>query len=1160
MTYIKSLIMHGFKSFAKKTKIELKPGFNCIIGPNGAGKSNVFDALCFVLGKSSAKGLRVERASNLIYNGGKTGSPAKKAEVTVVFDNSNNLFPVEGDLQLTRIVKQNGQSIYKINGKTTTRQQVLEILSLAKIRPEGYNIILQGDIIRFIDMSNLERRKVIEDASGIYIYEEKKEKALRELSRVEERIHEANIILAERKAMIDELEKDYKLAKKYKDLESKIKQNKKLVLVTNLRKKEKEKERIDKDISNKEQRKKDYKKKIEELEKKISEKKKAIDKINREIEKRGEKEQVEAHRRVESLKVEIAILKEKLLNLENEFLETENREKQLRDEYKSIKEKIERNNKEIKQKEELINKKKKELNELKRKIDSLRSKYSMEKVMEKEKEIETIEKEIEELEQETLKMRQEEQELVKKQGQVEVLLQGIDSKMERIKQIEKEHKEQLKKLEQLKKEFTKTATALSNAIDHDSELVKQIMNARNKLDHKREELARKKVKAESIAEVAAGDLAIKKVLSKNMFGVYGTIGQLGSVEKKYVKAMSTAVGRRIKDIIVEDDKIAEEIINYLKKQRIGVVNLLPLKQLSPPSIDPRIKALKKIEGVEGLAIELISYDKKYEKAFRYVLGNTLIVKDIETARKVGIGKGVRMVTLDGDLIEAGGAMRGGYSKQVRSGFVEKEVMEEIELLEKEINDLEKLINNLEQERKSNEQKISELRSKKAELEGEIIKQEKALHLSIEDLDASKEEKESLEMEARELRKQLMELRRKIMEKTRRIVSLKQKRQEIKDEISKTRSPTILAEIKAYEEKQREIEKELLTMESSINTLRSEINNVLKREEERIKKILMEIEKNNKSAKERKQELEKEIKEKTIELKKEEEKEKELLGKFKDLFKDRSLLSEELQKLEEKRIELLTKLKEIEVELNNLSLEKARVMGEIAGIEEELKEYKDIEIIEDKPLEKAKREIKEFERMIAGMSVNLKALETYEIAKKELEGLEEKKDLLEREKQDVLKLINEIETKKKEIFMRTFNIINKNFSAIFKLLSTKGEAFLELEDKKEIFNGGIFIKVRLKGNKYLDIRSLSGGEKTLTALALIFALQEYEPAFFYIFDEVDAALDKRNSEKLGELIANYSKKAQYIVVTHNDAVMENAHYLYGVSIDKNGVSKITSLEL
>ena len=223
MVHIKRMVMQGFKSFAQKTEIVMGTGFNCILGPNGSGKSNVLDALCFVLGKKSAKSLRAEKSANLIYNGGKSKSPAKFASVTIYFDNSDTEFPVEeNEVVVSRTVKMTGTSVYKINGKTVTRLQVAELLSHARINPDGYNIVLQGDIVRIVEMSPLDRRRIIEEIAGINVYEEKKQKALNELNKVEEKLKESDIILAERQAYLRELKKERNQAMKFKDLDEKI--------------------------------------------------------------------------------------------------------------------------------------------------------------------------------------------------------------------------------------------------------------------------------------------------------------------------------------------------------------------------------------------------------------------------------------------------------------------------------------------------------------------------------------------------------------------------------------------------------------------------------------------------------------------------------------------------------------------------------------------------------------------------------------------------------------------------------------------------------------------------------------------------------------------------------------------------------------------------
>jgi chromosome segregation protein len=262
----------------------------------------------------------------------------------------------------------------------------------------------------------------------------------------------------------------------------------------------------------------------------------------------------------------------------------------------------------------------------------------------------------------------------------------------------------------------------------------------------------------------------------------------------------------------------------------------------------------------------------------------------------------------------------------------------------------------------------------------------------------------------------------------------------------------------------------------------------------------------------------------------------------------------LYKTEEKR-------RNIESSLNKLSLDNAKVSAELQGLLEEFKEFEGVVLFKSKEKEKIKKEIWEFEKMVKDIgAVNMRALEIYDQVQKEYNNVLEKKAKLKQEKEDVLIMMNEIETRKKDLFLNTYEAINDNFKDKFSHLTTKGEATLELEDPETVFEGGLNIKVRLTGKKYLDIRSLSGGEKTMTALAFLFAVQDHEPAPFYVLDEVDAALDKRNSEKLAQLIRQYVNKAQYVVISHNDGVISEADNLYGVSMNEHGISKIVSLSI
>jgi chromosome segregation protein len=394
-----------------------------------------------------------------------------------------------------------------------------------------------------------------------------------------------------------------------------------------------------------------------------------------------------------------------------------------------------------------------------------------------------------------------------------------------------------------------------------------------------------------------------------------------------------------------------------------------------------------------------------------------------------------------------------------------------------------------------------------------------------------------------------------------MAQLKMEKQKLRDSLSQLRNPSLLAELQTLEQKRSEIENERITIRANLASLNAQKTTVHQPELENISKIF-------------KQQAAEEIKfnkeHETLSAKRKEneallkEKEKEAAAfykQFQKLFDERNDLQEAMNKIEGKIIEEEDKVRKVEQQRGSINISLAGVRAEMAGIQEEYKQYEGVEIFKTKEQDDIEREIKQFERMMQDLgAINMKALEIYETVEKEYTDLLSKKTVLIKEREQVMILINEIETKKKEIFLKMFHIVNEQFKKIFQQLNTKGEAFLELENPEDPLTAGMNIKVRLSGTKFLDIRSLSGGEKTMTALAFLFAIQEHEPAQFYILDEVDAALDKRNAEKLAKLIRQYSEKVQYIMISHNDVVITEADNLYGVSMNEHGESKVTSLRV
>jgi len=1155
------MVMRGFKSFAKHTELTFGSNFNCVLGPNGAGKSNVLDSLCFVLGKSSAKSMRAERSSNLIYNGGKSKKSAKEGEVSIYFDNSNKRFPTDDpEVKITRIVRQNGQSIYKINDKVRTRQEIVDLLNLAKIDPDGYNVILQGDITTFVEMHPVERRMLIEEVSGISIYEEKKQKALNQLEKVGERLKEAEIVLAERKTYLKELKKDRDQAQKFKEMGNKIDQNKASLLKIQIDKKEKEKSEFQSNLEKTKQELNKINQRINQLKQQNTEKKQEIENISKEIEEKGEVEQVSLNKEIETLKIDLTKKHARTETLSTELQKIEKRRQDLKNSLKETDQKISELKTEKEETEKQKEETEKQKQELTNKISIFRDKNKLQELADVEKNIEEIDKKAEEFQKNIHNLREQQHNLIRQKDLLEHQINTIDEQVKKVEEIEKEHKKEIDALKSRRETFKKTTLELNKSLNEDSSLAVQIDNSRKKLANSREEEAKLQARHLTIKETTKSDIAIKKILEQKGKGIYGTISELGEVNSKYSLALEIAAGQRLKSIVVENEKIATEQIKYLKQNKLGIATFIPLNKIKPKPILEEIKKLSKAKGCHGLAIDLVNFDDKFKKAFQYIFSNTLVVDSIDTARRLGIGK-ARMVTMDGDLAEISGVMHGGYRKRRALGFTEKEITSDMEKYGKEISGTENTLQVLEKRRKENEEKINNLRQTKAHLEADILKVEKTLHLEPTDLEISKTKKQELKADAEKLQKQIDEILNKISEKNKELANNRIQKQELRNKTSQLRDPELLAELATFEEKRNEINEEIGKLNANIKNIDTQINTIHLKEKEKIQQILKQILKEEEEFKTEIDYIQKETTEKQEELKKKENTAKDFHSRFRALFEKRSKISEEITKDETIISNRIDDSRKVEIRQNTLTLKHAEIASELAGLQQEFQQYEGVEILTNRTEDQLKYEISKFEKMkIEIGTVNMRALEIYDNVEKEYNNLLEKKSTLITEKDDVLKMMGEIEEKKTDLFMKNFDVINNNFKNIFSQLTTKGEATLELENKQNPFEGGLGVKVRITGQKFLDIRSLSGGEKTLTALAFIFSIQEHEPASFYILDEVDAALDKRNSEKFAKLISKYAEKAQYIIISHNDGVITEASNLYGVSMDEHGISKVVSLKV
>ena len=954
MVYIKKMVMHGFKSFAHRTEIIFDPESNVILGANGSGKSNISDALCFVLGRLSIKSIRAAKAKNLLFMGSKYIKPAKEAVVDLVFDNKDRIIPMENDeIHITRIVRRNGQSIYKINQEVKTRTEVIEMLAQVGIDPHGFNIILQGQIHSIVRMQSEERRKIIEEVAGISIYESRKEKSLHELEKTEEKLREISAILRERTGYLKNLDKEREQALKFKELETITKRAKATILQKKIEGKQKEIEAILKSIKEKSHYKEKIRGNIEKIQKEIENLSSNINQINKNIQQATGIEQETIHNHVANLKAELEGLRVRRENYEN-------------------------------RKEEI----KLRIEEIKKTIPSL-------------------ENEIADLKKESPILAQKSNELKKKKSELGALederskILSFKGDFQTLKEIIKEKERQL-----------------SKAIVGSESLLKQMEELSSKLIYKNEEECLK-------------DISLQKSLIHNKEKLLQEFKEHSVKDEKFLSVAEAEI-ERIKKI---KNQVKDLEICPLCQNKITVNHISHVIKESEARISEVVATIDSLnENLSSLHSSIENTEKELKE-----IKKSLSSAEIEVVNH-------------------------------RSN---KEKNEQLKIVLEQEKSLKNELNSLEEKRKFLENKVSLLPSIQEKYDLKILEIE-----------------------------------------------------EISSRTSHDINTTLLY-------KERDVE----------NT-----KNIIKRSSMDLENIQKEI-----------LELTEKIKDKLSILGENEEKEQELNKRFKNMFEKRDIFQKRLQ---EKNIifsETQSEIKQVDEQINYLKIGKARLDAEHDALKMEISDYAGIEILSGN-MQVIEERLKKAQEALSRIgSINMRALEVYEEVKKEYIIVQDKVDILNKEKQEILNIINEIDKKKNSSFMKTFKAINDLFSQNFTRLSSKGFAFLEIENKDNIFEGGINIIIKMGKGKYLDVKSLSGGEQTIVALSLLFAIQEYKPYNFYIFDEIDAALDKRNSERLASLVNKYMKSGQYIIITHNDAIILNSNILYGVSMHE-GVSKILSLKV
>lgn len=1161
--YIKQLEIDNFKSFANKSEIPLLKGFTTVSGPNGSGKSNIIDSVLFALGLANASELRAENLSHFIS----TYTKRNEAFVKVTFGDTEN----GDDLTIGRKIRKTSQgyaSTYYINDSVTTLTNVHALLEKYNVTPNSYNVMMQGDVTGIIGCTSKNRRKIIDEIAGIADFDRRIEQATNELTTVEQRVERSTFILNEVDKRLEELKEEREVALKFQKLreektglESQINKVRFFDIKRNL-------ERAHENILEFTKKKKEEEVKNKDLDERLNLIKQKYQEISELVKEKGEAHQIELKKQEEALKGEI----DRKNNASNYA------DKQIHDGLRSIenakngiegfKKKIDDFKLKIKLKEDEIslikeNTKTRET-ELKKILEDMTGlNATADQHIEKRN---RLRKQLEDLKDEETKLLQTKLPLESDLKNLQKELDEAKAKLEELTEMKANFasNQDLKKtlIEQLQKEMADFKTIQQTTL-HDLDTTKNEINDLNY----NIQMAYRKITTMEAKKQAAEDAnfgrAIDTVMNAKLRGVHAPLAQLGTVDKEYSVAMEVAFGGRMAHVVVDDEHVASVAIELLKSSNAGRATFIPLNKIKKA---PTRLQLPKDKGVIDFAINLVDFDDEYIDAFFYAVGDTIVVEDIECAKKL-IGK-YRMVTLSGELLEKSGSMTGGTRLRTGLSFSQNDD-DELNKFKDRLKEMEQKLGSLENKKSSLEAKLEDVRGKYSDSMSEYSKSK----VELDNMNRNYENSENIlkvkaefvtatEPKIAELNKKLD----KLEEKNVKIYDDMAVCQEEIDEVEKLINDKDLKDLKekteGVESEIKRLQTKLMSAENDKNELNRQISfheNLIETKQEEI----VGIEHNN--------------------IKLEEDK-KRYANDIVDLNKKMEELHEQIVQIEEKLGKLLKERDDINAELIELEKQKHIRTADIERIAEQIESFKarrkelepelenatrelqdaGVEINKLEPIEISIEEItskiQRLEKRMAELGdVNMKALTAYDEVLSRQTSIKEQIETLSKERKEILERMQGYEQLKKETFMKTYNNINENFKEVFHQLS-EGEGELVLEEPDDPLAGGLDMKVSIRDKKHQRLASLSGGEKSLTALAFVFAIQRYMPSPFYALDEVDASLDTMNVERIAQMVQKQAKDTQFIVVSHRRPMIESANRTLGVTQKEKGITKVTGIKL
>ena len=1179
--YLKRLELHGFKSFADKTVLEFMPGITVVIGPNGSGKSNISDSIRWVLGEQSMKSLRGTKSEDIIFAGTETRKSLGFAEVSIVIDNSDERLPIDyTEVTVTRRIYRSGESGYFINKAPCRLKDILELFMDTGIGKDGYSIIGQGKIDEILSNKSEDRRRIFEEAAGIVKYRARKEESEKKLEQTKLNLVRINDILVEIEGNIEPLRKQSEKAKTYLDLREKLKSIEIGLFIYNINEDKRKISEIIENLNILEDQNKSEKEKLENFQKSKETLKNSIEKINLEIEDK-QKESFETTRNIEKLNADINLSVQKIeSNKENyeryinEINELDNRIKELEEEKNERVLKQEKLSEEKNKYESELQEKQKELEEInsklsKEELEIERKKEELSNLVDSkyEKNSQINEKKInlENLQKRKKVLEDDIYEYISEKDSKQIEKQDILSNFHEIEDKRNKLIVSIKDIQEKKKESNEKISFYEKEINN---LLSEINMKSSKLKFLQETEKDKEGYVKSVKSILLA-LDKDKELAK---GVHGVLANLLLVEEKYQVAIEMALGQAMQNIVTDTDKEAKKLIEYLRKNNIGRASFLPISEIKGKKLD-KIN-LKGINGVVGIASDLVKVNNIYEKIILNLLGRTVVVDDIDNA--VLLAKqnsySFRIVTLKGDIINPSGSITGGavINKTVnilgRKREIEelqdivRELNNKLEFKKKEKDEYIKSIedvliesNNLDKNLQEIEIVYATQKQKLELLDIDILKKEEQLNNNKAKLNTLEQEENSNLKEKEQLEKEILEI----------------------DELIDKMNIEINNFVENNKDSQKYIDDlnyEITNLKISVTSFNESglsINEIVKRVEEDIintnknkeSKLALcnDIEKNNEDLDKKIELLKDNIKNANVNLE-ENNNQLEIIKNAKKSEEEKLVIVEEDIISQFNTIETLKEqISKVEIRKSKYELDLEQIINKMWDEYEvtpnNVENYEKTENVQE-----VQSKVSEIRGKIKELgSINIDSIEDYKQTKQRYDFIMEQKNDLEETGVKLNKVIDDMLKIMEKQFKEQFNIINKNFGEIFSELFGGGKAELKLADGN-VLECGIDIEAQPPGKKLQNMMLLSGGERALTAIALLFAILKINPAPFCVLDEIEAALDDVNVYRYAEYLKKFTKEIQFLVITHRKGTMEAANTVYGITMEEKGISKLLSIKL